>query len=189
MVAGQLFFRRVFECNERFDELPIDGATGFRALRQLGQEVARILWVNRIFEVGLQQLADAAVPLLIGPEVVEADDVPNLGEVEDPFDATFALRAQESGMAGVDARVEDGPGDLAAVDLEERPRRIRLDRGNRAKQRVARPPVERDRVDERGLGLALLEIVDIARLEDQPKSIGQRDGVHPRQDPTDTLPR
>ena len=86
-LLGNCSSAEYFEFDERFDELPIDGATGFRALGQLGQEVARLLRVNRVFEVGLQQLADAAVPLGIGPEVVEADDVSNLGEVEDPFDA------------------------------------------------------------------------------------------------------
>ena len=56
-------------------------------------------------------------------------------------------------MAALNTRVDDRPGDLTAIDTEQRPRRIRLHGRHRSLKRRHRLSVERDLPDE-PLGLA-----------------------------------
>ena len=125
------------DVHELLDEGPVDraipgGVVGER-LQRLDR--ARIRQFRAFDELLDPRVDHRGIQL----PVVQADNPADVAEVErlddarrrQPRAAGVPARPLEHRMRRIDAGIDDGPGDLAAVDLEERPRRVSLHGGDR----------------------------------------------------------
>jgi hypothetical protein len=135
------------------------------------------------------QLLDARIDdRRIELAVVEADDAADVAEVEGLDDAIrwrlgavgFLRGVAEHRVCRVDARVDDRPGNLAALDLEERARRVPFHGGDRLLEGGRRDAIERDLPEERVFVRVRLrksrDLLDffLDRLEQIPELVDDR---------------
>ena len=165
--GGRAFVR--FELDEALDELPVDRTPLCRFLGQLfesfgGLGGGELLLEGDRFASGSrrrgQEPLNALAPARRVRDVVERDDVAKTGEIEAALHARLEafvvpeLSEVSKGLVRrVDAGVDDGPHDVAAIDREQRFGGIRLDRGNRFRQRRCGAAVQRDGPHQRLLAL------------------------------------
>ena len=146
--------RVVRDAEQRLEREPVDRAAG---LDRAAEVLDALLLVGRQFRaadvgIGSQQPAQAR-------EVVRGDDprtvVPCLERLRVQLPLLVAL--PERRMRRVDAAVDDGPAELAAVQVEEPDRGVGLDREDRAGDGGRRRPVAVDPPQQR-LGRRILDL-------------------------------